>query len=162
MLRFIDTDVTDAHAHALLTDYFADRTRSFPVAQGGYRTTFPDRAAFIPPAGVFLVVVTDGPGNSDNAVGCGGIRRIKADAAGETRYEVKHLWLQPRERGKGAGRALLHELEARARLFGATELVLDTNVSLLAADGLYRSTGFEEIPAYNDNPNATTWFRKRL
>jgi len=40
--------------------------------------------------------------------------------------------------------------------------VLDTNDSLEAAAGLYRSSGFESVPAYNDNPNATTWYRKRL
>ncbi|HEY5223183.1 MAG TPA: GNAT family N-acetyltransferase [Microbacteriaceae bacterium] len=162
MVRFIDTDVTDARAHALLTDYFADRTRSFPVTQGGYSTNFPDRAAFTPPAGVFLVVVTDSSDDSDDAVGCGGIRRIEVGATGGARYEVKHLWLKPQARGSGAGRALLNELEARARGFDATELVLDTNVSLVAAAGLYRSSGFHEIAPYNDNPNATTWFRKSL
>ncbi|MEO8906738.1 MAG: GNAT family N-acetyltransferase [Microbacteriaceae bacterium] len=162
MVRFIAVDVTDARAHALVTEYFADRARSFPANQGTYRTTFPDPAAFTPPAGVFLVVVTAGTPEADDAVGCGGIRRIEAAAADEIRYEVKHLWLQPHTRGSGAGRALLSELEARARAFGATELVLDTNANLAAAGGLYRSSGFHEIPPYNDNPNATTWFRKTL
>ncbi len=78
------------------------------------------------------------------------------------RFEVKHLYLRPFTRGRGLGRALLTELEANARGFGADELLLDTNSSLTAAGGLYRSSGFVEIPAYNDNPNATNWYSKRL
>lgn len=80
----------------------------------------------------------------------------------EVRYEVKHLWIQPRMQGRRLGRALLTELERRARAFGATEVVLDTNASLVAADNLYRSSGYDEIEPYNDNPNATHWFRKNL
>ncbi len=40
--------------------------------------------------------------------------------------------------------------------------MLDTNDSLAAAGALYRSAGFERIPPYNDNPNATAWYRKPL
>ncbi len=40
--------------------------------------------------------------------------------------------------------------------------MLDTNASLAAAQGLYRTTGYREIAAYNDNPNATHWFAKDL
>jgi ribosomal protein S18 acetylase RimI-like enzyme len=54
------------------------------------------------------------------------------------------------------------ELEARAVGLGARQIVLDTNASLEAAQGLYRTTGYEDIPPYNDNPNATNWFAKRL
>jgi hypothetical protein len=57
---------------------------------------------------------------------------------------------------------LLAELERRAIGFGATESVLDTNASLTAAAGLYHSSGYRSIPPYNDNPNATNWYAKRL
>jgi GNAT superfamily N-acetyltransferase len=73
---------------------------------------------------------------------------------------VKHLWLTPAARGRGAGRRLLEELERRALELGAQELVLDTNASLEAAGGLYRSAGFIPIEAYNANPNATHWYGK--
>jgi GNAT superfamily N-acetyltransferase len=62
----------------------------------------------------------------------------------------------------GLGKALLAELERRAREFGATEVVLDTNAALVEAGGLYRSAGYAEVEPYNDNPNATHWFRKEL
>jgi hypothetical protein len=32
--------------------------------------------------------------------------------------------------------------------------VLDTNATLEAAQGLYRSSGYLEVAPYNDNPNA--------
>lgn len=95
-------------------------------------------------------------------VGCGGIRRVADSPAGAVRYEVKHLFLQPHTRGRRWGRALLAELELRARELGADELVLDTNASLEAAGALYRKAGYVDIPPYNDNPNATNWYLKRL
>jgi ribosomal protein S18 acetylase RimI-like enzyme len=76
------------------------------------------------------------------------------------RFEVKHIWVQPRGRGIGAGRAMLAELESRAAALGAGEVVLDTNASLAAAGNLYRTSGYREIAPYNDNPNATNWFAK--
>jgi GNAT superfamily N-acetyltransferase len=78
------------------------------------------------------------------------------------RFEAKHLWLQPQVRGRGWGSLLLAELERRAREFGASEMVLDTNASLEAAGQLYQRSGYEDVPPYNDNPNATNWYRKRL
>ena len=75
---------------------------------------------------------------------------------------MKHLWLAPAASGRGAGRGLLGELERRAVAFGAQELVLDTNASLEAAGGLYRSSGYVDIEPYNENPNATNWYGKRV
>ena len=144
-------------AHQLLSDYFGMRTETFPQGLGAYKTTFPDPAQFVPPAGVFLIVDDDlGP------VGCGGVRMLEPGASGEGRAEVKHLYLRDRARGKGWGRELLAELEARAVGLDAREIVLDTNASLEAAQGLYRSSGYADIEPYNDNPNATNWFAKRL
>lgn len=145
-------EVTDPDAHGLLAEYFAMRAAGFDRAAGEYRTVFPDPARFTPPAGVFLVVEADGV-----AVGCGGIRML--DAA---RAEVKHLYLRDATRGKGWGGLLLGELEQRAKQLGASEAVLDTNADLEAASRLYRSRGYVEVPPYNDNPNATLWFRKEL
>jgi GNAT superfamily N-acetyltransferase len=143
--------VTDATAHVLLAEYFAFRAQTFPTPSG-YRTAFPDPEQFVEPHGVFLVVEVDGA-----EVGCGGIRDL-----GDGRFEVKHLWLRPHVQGRGLGRQLLGELERRARALGATELVLDTNASLEAAGGLYRSSGFIDVEPYNDNPNATNWYSKSL
>lgn len=167
MVTWRETATTDASAHALLTEYFASRELGFAASQGTYTVNFPEPEQFVPPRGVFLLVEGEDLAGEPADVGCGGIRRI-ADAprAGfttdEVRFEVKHLWLQPHTRGLGFGRALLSELESRARGFGATLLVLDTNSSLEAAGGLYRSFGFENVEPYNDNPNATDWFAKPI
>jgi len=161
MLRYREAAVTDADAHALLDAYFAERAAGFPAEQGEYRPTWPDAAQFTPPAGVFLVVVDDERGGE--LVGCGGVRRIqRRPDTYEIRFEIKHLWLALAGRGRGEGKRLLAELERRAIEFGAQELVLDTNASLEAAGGLYRSAGYVDIEPYNANPNATNWYGKRV
>jgi len=156
MLR--ETPVTSPDAVRLLTEYFGSRELGFPSNQGAYKVTFPPSQHFVPPAGVFLVIESD----EGLPVGCGGIRHIDSSAAGLVRYEVKHVWVQPEFRGRGWAAHLLADLEARARAFGADELVLDTNASLEAAARLYGRLAYRSIEAYNDNPNATNWYAKTL
>lgn len=150
-------------AVAILTDYFTFRAAEFPC--GAYATTFPAADAFQPPDGVLLLAIdgteVDGTENGGATIGCGGIRRL-ADGDAGIRYEVKHLFVAPAGRGRGAGRAILDELERRARDWGAAELVLDTHHTLGAAGALYARAGFTATEPYNDNPNATVWLRKRL
>ncbi|MDQ1129102.1 GNAT family N-acetyltransferase [Microbacterium sp. SORGH_AS_0888] len=151
MVRTRLASVEDPDAHALLAEYFAIRAATFPG--GDYRTVFPDPAAFAPGSGVFLLL----DGDHDEAAGCGGIRRLS-----DRRYEVKHLYVRPAGRGRGWGRLILEELEQHARDAGAAELVLDTHHTLEAAASLYTRSGFESIEPYNENPNATRWYRKAL
>ena len=161
MLTFTSTRTDDPVAADLLGRYFADRRESFPDVHRGYTVTMPNPDAFVPPAGDFVVVSIDG-----DACGCGGVRRIDdaSDDAGVPipRFEVKHIWLAPPARGRGAGRALLAELERRAVGLGARRLVLDTHESLRAAGHLYRTAGYVSVEPYNDNPNATHWYAKDI
>ncbi|MDP3952902.1 GNAT family N-acetyltransferase [Microbacterium sp.] len=154
MLELRPSSPGDPESHAILAEYFALRAEEFPG--GTYTTTFPDPATFESPVGVFLLAGPEGA-----AVGCGGIRRLEDSDAG-IRYEVKHLFLKPVTRGRGWGRAILEELERRAREWDAAELVLDTHHTLEAAGRLYARNGFEQIEAYNENRNATRWYRKSL
>jgi GNAT superfamily N-acetyltransferase len=154
-LRESPVDAPDAHR--LHEEYFSSREIGFAHQNVVYTAKFPDPASFQPPAGVFVIVDDD----SGVPVGCGGIRVISDGALGR-RCEVKHLYLRPETRGRGWGRLLLQDLERRALGFGARELVLDTHHSLAAAGGLYASSGFVEIPPYNDNPNASRWYGKAL
>lgn len=149
---FRTTDVDAPEAHELLTEYFQGRIDGFDRSAGSYQVTYPDPRAFVAPRGAFVLVVQEG-----EPVGCGGIRMLDADRA-----EIKHLYLRDSTRGRGWGRMLLAELEDRARTLGATVAVLDTNATLTAAGGLYRAAGYAETEPYNDNPNATLWFRKEL
>jgi ribosomal protein S18 acetylase RimI-like enzyme len=147
--RYVPTAIDDPVAARLLDDYFGSRELGF--VGGVYKRTPPDPAAFAPPQGTFLVVYDE----NDAAVGCGGVRMLDTGRA-----EIKHLWLDPSTRGRGWGRTLLTELEARAIGLGARVIVLDTNATLEAAQALYRTSGYDEVDPYNDNPNATHWFAK--
>ena len=154
-MRVIPTSPDDPATSALLDAYFAERAAGFPVA-GGYRTVRPDARAFAEPDGVFLRIEDD----DGTPLGCGGLRPLP-DQPGRT-LEVKHLFVTPAARGRGLGRALLTALADAAQQRGATRLVLDTNRSLGAAAGLYASSGFVPVEAYNDNPNATDWYARAL
>ena len=158
-MRFRAVDVTGAEALTLLDAYFAERAAGFPVEQGEYRPTYPVAEQFTPPHPITAPCTSSTTRNSP----AGGVRRIDSrPGSDEPRFEVKHLWLSQASRGRGAGRRLLGELERRALTFGARELVLDTNASLEAAGGLYRSSGYAEVEPYNANPNATHWYGKRV
>jgi GNAT superfamily N-acetyltransferase len=157
---FESVPVTDDRAQLLLSEYFDYRAATFPIA-AGYVVNLPDPGKFTLPGGEFVIALDD----EGAAIGCGGIRRLADDVlGGEPRvvWEVKHLWVRDGGRGRGAGRALLVELERRASRHGANTVVLDTNASLDAANRLYRTSGYVSIEPYNDNGNATTWFRKDL
>ncbi len=157
MPEFVETRSDDPVAAGLLQDYFDSRELGFTTHPGGYRVVHPDPAAFDPPAGVFIVVRDD----DGVPVGCGGIRRID-ERVGEVCYEVKHVWIEPGSRGRGWSRQLMDRLDSTALGFGAAWIVLDTNESLEAAQQLYRSSGYSDVERYNDNPNATHWFAKRV
>jgi len=162
MVTWRESPTTSESAITLLDHYFASRAESFPTEQGTYRPTYPTAEQFVPPAGVFLIVEGENLAGEPADAGCGGIRRVADSETGAVRYEAKHLWLEPFARGTGGGRQLLVELERRAAELGADEIVLDTNQSQVAADSLYRSAGYESVAPYNDNPNATHWYAKRL
>ncbi|GGV96937.1 hypothetical protein GCM10010500_41070 [Streptomyces nigrescens] len=72
------------------------------------------------------------------------------------------MWVAPHARGLGLGRRFLADLEARAVQHGCEVLRLDTNKALGAAIGLYHFYGFQEVPAFNDEPYAHHWFEKRI
>ena len=72
------------------------------------------------------------------------------------------MWVAESARGLGIGRRLLAELEARAAAHGARAVRLETNRTLSEAIALYRSAGYVEVPAFNDEPFADHWFEKIL
>lgn len=162
MVGFRAVSVADEAARLLIAEYFSARALDFPGGPHGYRASWPAAEQFLPPAGVFVIAVEGNSQDGGVDAGCGGVRRIEPGAENLVRFEVKHLWLRPAFRGLGWGRSLLNELEARARVLGAQELVLDTNASLEAASALYRSSGYRSIEPYNDNPNAAHWYLKPL
>jgi DNA-binding MarR family transcriptional regulator/GNAT superfamily N-acetyltransferase len=105
-----------------------------------------------PPAGLLLVAYLH-----SEPVGCGAVKH-HADAPSE----IKRMWVAETARGLGIGRRLLAELEASAARSGATRARLETNRRLTEAITLYRSAGYVEVAAFNDEPFADHWFEKRL
>ncbi len=105
-----------------------------------------------PPAGLLLLATLH-----DEPVGCGGLK-FRPDAPAD----IKRMWVAPVARGLGLGRRLLAELEASALAAGAAAVRLETNRALTEAIAMYRSAGYREVPAFNDEPYAHHWFEKRL
>ncbi len=105
-----------------------------------------------PPAGEFFVAYLHGA-----AIGCGAVKH-HADAPAE----IKRMWIAPAARGLGLGHRLLERLEACALAGGARIAHIETSATLIEALSLYRSTGWVEVPAFNDEPFADHWFEKAL
>jgi DNA-binding MarR family transcriptional regulator/GNAT superfamily N-acetyltransferase len=146
----VDPDHPDGR-HCLRS-YFTELQERFEAGFDPARSLLPDAGELRPPHGLFLVARLHG-----EPVGCAGLKLPPGAPA-----EVKRMWVAPRARGLGLGRRFLAELEAEAARHGSDVLRLDTNKALSAAIGLYRSYGFEEVTAFNDEPYAHHWFEKRI
>jgi ribosomal protein S18 acetylase RimI-like enzyme len=72
------------------------------------------------------------------------------------------MWVADSARRLGVGRRILGDLEQRAAEHGVKTVRLETNGSLVEAISLYRSAGYTEVPAFNDEPYAHHWFEKQL
>lgn len=138
-------------AARLLAEYLDDlEHRLEGWAREGYVDAAPDE--LVPPAGALLVGYEDG-----EAVACGAVRVVEPGVA-----EVKRMFVSPRLRGRGLGRALLEALERTAVDLGCDVARLDSTEPLTEATALYRSAGYVDIRDYNRNPNATVWMERRL
>ena len=109
-------------------------------------------ADLAPPAGVLLLARVDG-----EPAGLGGVRHLDTEVA-----EVKSMYVAPAFRGGGLGRRILARLDEIALEHSCRAVRLDTSDYLTPAVGLYRSAGYREVPAYNENPKADLWFERRL
>jgi GNAT superfamily N-acetyltransferase len=150
-VRIEAADAGSDEVAALLAAYVEEMQATFDYQTSRGMPTTP--ADFEPGQGQFLVVRDD----DGTPVGCGGVRLLDPETA-----EVKRMWLDPSVRGRGLGRELLAALEQAALGLGAERGVLDTFDMLGPAMALYRSAGWQEVAAYNDNWQATRWFAKPL
>ena len=106
----------------------------------------------IEPTGLLLVAYL-----RNEPIGCGALRNLDTAHA-----EIKRVWVSPAARWLGVGRRLVHELESQALQRDVTIVRLDTNRTLVEAISLYRSAGYHEVVAFNDEPYAHHWFEKHL
>lgn len=105
-----------------------------------------------PPGGAFVVGFEDGV-----AVCCGGLKRLPDGAC-----EIKKMFVVAGARGRGVARALLVELERRAREVGYAIARLDTGPRQPGAQRMYERAGYVAIENFNANPVATFFGEKRL
>jgi GNAT superfamily N-acetyltransferase len=149
-IKPVDPEHPDAQY--CLAEYVAElnrrSSRGFDPSVGA--TALPHEVR--PPAGEFFVAYLHG-----EAIGCGAVKH-HADAPAE----IKRMWISPGARGLGLGRRLLETLEACARAGGARVAHIETSSVLAEALALYRSTGWVDVAAFNDEPFADHWLEKAL
>ncbi|HYA50319.1 MAG TPA: MarR family winged helix-turn-helix transcriptional regulator, partial [Streptosporangiaceae bacterium] len=146
------SDPRHADARACLQAYFSELSQRFDGGFDPARSIPADDAELTPPAGLLLVATLHG-----EPAGCGALK-----FHGGAPAEIKRMWVTPAGRGLGLGRRLLADLEAQAAARRVGTLRLETNRALGEAIGLYRSAGYREVPAFNDEPYAHHWFEKTL
>jgi DNA-binding MarR family transcriptional regulator/GNAT superfamily N-acetyltransferase len=145
-------EATSAAVRYCFESYFAELDARFETGFDWRRSISADSEELSEPRGLVLVARL-----RDEPIGCGALKLHGRDPA-----EIKRMWVAPTARGLGLGRRLLRELEGSAGRRGATRARLETNRALTEAVNLYRSAGYGEVAAFNDEPYADHWFEKRL
>jgi putative acetyltransferase len=136
-------DATDPELAALVI------AQQRELAESGDEVVYPARDDV-----TYLVAVVDG-----RVVACGAWQALDADTA-----ELKRMYVRPAYRGRGIARQMIVALEEEAYATGRWVIQLETGIYLPAAIALYRSAGYEPIPAYGEyvgNPYSVC-FAKRL
>jgi DNA-binding MarR family transcriptional regulator/GNAT superfamily N-acetyltransferase len=150
LIMIESVDPTGYRAQYCLREYFAELDRRFDTGFDPDATLPADPAEMRPPAGTFLVGMLRG-----EPVCCGALK-----FHGRAPADVKRMWVSPAVRGLGVGRRLLAELERRAAEHGCGVVRLETNRALVEAIAMYRSSGYREVAAFNDEPYGDHWFEK--
>jgi GNAT superfamily N-acetyltransferase len=147
-LRFVAVPTSHADARKLLADYYGEIRQRFGFNVSGQAAA----EDMDPPGGRFVIAY-----EAEEPVASGGIRTWEPGVC-----EIKRMYVTPGARRHGHGRALLEALERAAIELGFRRIVLDTLDSHVDAMKFYDTTGYQRVPAYNENPYASAWFAKDL
>lgn len=151
LIRNADGSADFATARALFEEY--QRSLGFSLCFQNFDAELAGLpGAYAPPSGRLLLAF-----EGDAPAGCVAIRKID-----EGICELKRLWVRPAFRGTGVGRRLVEEILREAREVGYRRVRLDTLPSMAAAQALYLSLGFLDIPPYNDHPIEGTRFMEAI
>jgi GNAT superfamily N-acetyltransferase len=145
-------DPSEPHARYCLREYVAELDRRFDSGFDVERSIPADDSDLRPPAGTLLVATLRG-----RPIGCVALKLHDGLPA-----EVKRMWVHESTRGLGVGRRLLSEAESIAADRGVRVLRLETNQNLVEAISLYRSAGYSEVEAFNEEAYAHHWFEKQI
>jgi len=97
---------------------------------------------FGPPTGCFLLARDE-----KKPIGC-----VAFKAVGDNVVELKRMYVNPDQRGRGVGLKLVMELIARARALNSKRIVLDSYHTMHSAHQIYRAVGFKDVAAPVDFP----------
>jgi ribosomal protein S18 acetylase RimI-like enzyme len=147
-----EVDPATADAQRCINAYFAELNRRSKIPYDPSQGVPAEPHEMTAPAGLFLVAYMHG-----EAIGCGGVKHHHGEPS-----EIKRMWVAESARGLGIASRILVKLEADAKTSGATHARLETNGTLTEAINMYRSAGYREVPAFNDEPFAHHWFEKTL
>jgi DNA-binding MarR family transcriptional regulator/GNAT superfamily N-acetyltransferase len=151
----VTIDVADPRgddARFCMESYFAELDSRFEDGFEQGLSTSVDYTEFAEPTGLLLTARL-----GDDPIGCGALKFHDGEPP-----DIKRMWIAPSARGLGVGRRLLSALEQQAAQRGAAVVRLETNRRLDEAIALYRSSGYVEVPAFNDEHYADHWFEKSL
>ena len=121
-----------AHLLAASQDYFSSR---YPAESN--HTLGPD---YLRGPGCIALAAS----HTDDIVGC--VALVPLDTTDSA--EVKGLFVDPNERGRGVGRALMVALEATAIEAGYATLLLETGSDEIEALALYASIGWQPVEPF--------------
>jgi GNAT superfamily N-acetyltransferase len=140
ILRPTPFDHPDAQRiDALLQEFYRE-------VYGDGDATVLDPAQFVPPAGLFVVGYVE-----ERPVASGGWREVGPEHDPEVRpgdAEIKRMYVDPAERGRGLSRRVLSELERTAAAVGRRRMILETGEEQPAAMALYASAGYAPIRTF--------------
>ncbi|TYL78576.1 helix-turn-helix domain-containing GNAT family N-acetyltransferase [Bradyrhizobium cytisi] len=151
-IALAEMDPRSDEARYCLGEYYAELGRRFKQGFDVSLSRDPDAKDMRRPRGSFIVAMSD-----TLPIGCVGLKGTDHGYA-----EIKRLWVAPSARGLGLGKRLMDAAEDAARRLAIALLRLDTNSALPEAGRLYRTTGWREIPRFNDDPYPDLFFEKRL
>jgi GNAT superfamily N-acetyltransferase len=109
--------------------------------------------AYAPPTGCLLLARIN-----QQTAGCIALRQMNSGVA-----ELKRLYVRPRFRKRGCGKALVEAALSKARRIGYRTARLDTLREMHDAISLYRTFGFGEVPPYRaGEPEGICYFEMPL
>lgn len=111
-------------------------------------------AQMAPGLGTFVIARVEG-----RAIGCGAVRLLDP-----TTVEVKRMYVEPEQRGRGVAKEILHHLEDAGRRLGAERAVLETGIHQDEAIGLYRRAGYAQVDCWGEYAASPTsvCYEKRI
>ncbi|PRX54791.1 GNAT family N-acetyltransferase [Flagellimonas meridianipacifica] len=107
-----------------------------------------------PPEGALFLIYT----KETVPIGCFALRKLDSKTC-----ELKRMFLEKTQRGKGIGKQMMDKALVEARSLGYSKIRLDSIKSMKTAIALYQAFGFKEIEAYRHNPfDDAVYFEKDL